>query len=368
MRRLWQAPDAPAVSAVIISSPANINYLCGFEGSSGILVVSPGDCWLLLDGRYEQGARTAQAAGNLAEMHIQKVPGRFDRALAELMSSLPPGPVGFEAESVTVATLEAWQQASADRLFVASRQWVEKLRSVKDPFEIGIVRRACAATAAVGRELRRWVSAGRSEREVAADIDAALVRAGCSRTAFQTIAASGPNSALPHARPTDRLLREGDLVVLDFGGVLGGYCGDLTRVAGVGRIRADARALFDAVRAAQVAALAAVRAQALTFEVDAAARGVLASHGFGDAFVHATGHGLGLEVHEAPRLARAEDGSSTEVRLQAPEVRLQAGMVCTIEPGAYVEGLGGARLEDDVLVTVDGCEVLTDVPRDLLTV
>jgi Xaa-Pro aminopeptidase len=206
------------------------------------------------------------------------------------------------------------------------------------------------------------VRAGRTERDIAQDIDAALLRAGCSRSAFPTIVASGPASAHPHARPTDRRLRDDDLVVLDFGGVLDGYCGDLTRMAGVGRVSAEARTLFDAVRAAQGAALAAVRAQALAYEVDAAARRVLVDHGFGDAFLHATGHGLGLEVHEAPRLGKPdEDRSHTATRLEA-------GMVCTIEPGAYLDGLGGVRLEDDVLVTAEGCEVLTDVPRDLLIV
>ena len=148
-------------------------------------------------------------------------------------------------------------------------------------------------------------------------------------------------------------------MVLDFGGRLDGYCGDLTRMAGIGQVGAEARALFDAVRDAQAAALAAVRAGVLSSGVDAAARQVLETRGLGEAFLHATGHGLGLEVHEAPRLAREDPDRAT---------RLEAGMVCTIEPGAYVDGLGGVRLEDDVLVTTEGCEVLTDAPRDLLVV
>ena len=317
-----------------------------------------------MDGRYDHAARAAQQAGELAFVQIRKVTGSTIRAMSQLLFALPAGDIAFEAESLTVAALGDWQQASPERNFVPTSFWIERHRAIKDDFELGEIRRACAATASVGRNLGSLVAAGSTEREVAAAIDAALERAGCTGTAFPTIVASGPNSAHPHARPTDRRLQDGDLVVLDFGGVLGGYCGDLTRVAGVGRVKAEARALFDAVRAAQVAALAAVRAQTLAYEVDAAARGMLTSRGFGEAFLHATGHGLGLEVHEAPRLGRADEHS----RKPHDEVRLEAGMVCTIEPGAYVEGLGGARLEDDVLVTVDGCEVLTDVPHDLVTV
>jgi Xaa-Pro aminopeptidase len=239
------------------------------------------------------------------------------------------------------------------------------LRAIKDEGELASLRGACQRTSEVARELGSWVRAGRSEREIARDIEQAMQRAGLSRPSFETIVASGPNSALPHARPTDRRLQDGDLVVLDFGGVLDGYCGDLTRVAGVGQVKAEARALFEAVRAAQVAALAAVRAEALASDVDTAARRVLTACGFGEAILHATGHGLGLDVHERPRIGRP----SAEVEGESGELdRLIAGMVCTIEPGAYVESVGGVRLEDDVVVTEEGCEVLTDAPRDLLLV
>ena len=362
LRRLWRSDDGPAVPALVVSSPINIKYLTGFDGTAGLLVSAPEETCLLVDGRYERAARDQRDAGELGGISIRHVEGRFDRALADLITQMGVETCAFEAESVTVATLESWQRVLPSVTFVPVYQRVERLRAIKDAFEIGKISAACRATSQVGRALAQWVREGRTERDVASDIDAALVRAGCTRTAFPTIVASGPASAHPHARPTDRRLRDGDLVVLDFGGVLDGYCGDLTRMAGVGQVMAEARSLFDAVRAAQGAALAAVRAQALAHEVDTAARRVLTDRGFGDAFLHATGHGLGLEVHEAPRLARPdEDRSQTAVRLEA-------GMVCTIEPGAYLDGLGGVRLEDDVLVTADGGEVLTDVPRDLLIV
>lgn len=359
LRRIWRS-SSPSPS-LVVTTPANIKYLTGFGGSAGLLVATPDRIFLLIDGRYYQGAVEALRSGRLAEVEIVLAQGSLDETLSDVLGRVA-GPVGFEAEHVTVASLERWRARFPNREFVPTTKWIEEQRAIKDSFELEVIRKACRRLSDVARELARWVGEGRTEREVAAEIDAAMDRAGFSGPAFETIVASGPNSSLPHARPTDRRLAEGDLVVLDFGGVLDGYCGDLTRMAGVGQVGTEARALFEAVRAAQVAALAAVRAEALVFEVDTAARRVLTAHGFGDAFLHATGHGLGLEVHEAPRLGRARD--SQPERLD----RLAPGMVCTIEPGAYVQGVGGVRLEDDVVVTADGCEVLTDAPRDLLLV
>jgi Xaa-Pro aminopeptidase len=357
--RAWRAASAPGRAAFVVSTPVNLSYLCGFNGSQGLLVLSEGPAWLLLDGRYAHAVRGAIAAGQAGPVEVRLVPGRFDQALASLLPELPEGDVAFEAEHVTVATLATWQKAVNPRALVATSGVIETLRSVKDAQELQAIRRACTRLSDVARGLKNWVAGGRTERAVAADIDAALFQAGFERLAFPTIVASGPNSAHPHARPGDRLLQNGDLVVLDFGGVLDGYCGDLTRMATVGQPRAETLALVNAVRAAQDAALTMVRPGVLAADVDGAARGVLTRHGLGEAFLHATGHGLGLEVHEAPRIGRADADRV---------VRLQAGMVCTIEPGAYVDGLGGARMEDDILVTADGCEVLTDAPRDLLVV
>ena len=367
LRRLWNlAPDR--LSALVITSPHNINYLCGFDGSAGLLVTSPQRTWLLLDGRYISAAQTARDAGRLAEVEIQAVTGGFDAALAALLSPRHSEPIGFEAAHLTVAGLESWQKRNPSLTFEPTKRLVERLRLIKDDWEVAAIRRACSRLSGVARELGNWVAEGRTERQIAHSIDDAMRRAGMERPAFATIVASGPNSALPHARPTDRRLENGDLVVLDFGGVLDGYCGDLTRMAGVGQVKAEAWTLYEAVRAAQGAALAAVRAEALAFEVDAAARRVLTTHGFGEAFLHATGHGLGLEVHEAPRLGRLPE-KLDEGRDQSEEFeRLAPGMVCTIEPGAYVDGIGGVRLEDDIVVTAGGCEVLTDVPRELLLV
>jgi Xaa-Pro aminopeptidase len=230
---------------------------------------------------------------------------------------------------------------------------------VKDELETEIFRRGGRAIALVAEQLNRLVGRDRTEREIADAIDAALIGVGFDRPAFPTIVASGPNSAHPHARPSGRRLADGDLVVLDFGGVLDGYCVDLTRMAAVGPISLQAEALYAGVLAANGAATRVVRAGIETTDIDRAARTELEARGLGEAFLHATGHGLGLEIHEAPRIAKAG--------LDSPEL-VEVGMVFTIEPGAYVEGIGGVRLEDDVLVTADGCEVLTKVPHDLVRV
>jgi Xaa-Pro aminopeptidase len=260
---------------------------------------------------------------------------------------------------VTVATLQSWQRAAPDIEWTPTERVVENLRLIKDAGEIEIFRRGGAAISRVAANLSAQVRRGCTEREVAAAIDAAVLAAGFSGPSFPTIVASGPNSAHPHAHPGDRRLTAGDLVVLDFGGVLDGYCLDLTRMAAVGSISREAEALVIGVRAAHAAAIAAVGPGRVTSEVDTAAREALAARGLAEAFLHGTGHGLGLEIHEAPRITRPET--------QADE-RIRAGMVFTIEPGAYVDGVGGVRLEDDVLVTPEGVEVLTTAPCDLLVV
>jgi len=353
LRSQWFADCA----ACVVSSSTNIAYLTGFHGSAGLLVQSGEQDWLLLDGRYTTVASEAWAAGDLAPVTIVTTETTYDAALAQVIAGTGASRVVFEADHVTVSGLGRWQ-AAIPAEFQGRAGLVEPLRLIKDAHEIAVFRRAGAALAGVAGRLGEWVRAGRSERQVAADIDLGLFRAGFTKPAFDTIVASGPNSAHPHAHPGDRLLARGDLVVLDFGGVLDGYCVDLTRMAAVGRPGDRAAGIFRAVWKAQQAALDVMCAGIATGAVDRAARQVLDEEGLGAAFVHGTGHGLGLEVHEAPRLSR----------LSPPDELLRAGMVCTVEPGAYVPGVGGARLEDDVLVTDTGIEILTAGPRDLLTV
>ncbi len=347
------------LEAFVVSTPNNLSYLCGFRGTAGLLVVGARETVLIVDGRYTSVAAEGLAAAGLDDIPVERVERRYDLTLAAVLRQWKAARVGFEAEHVTVAGLATWQRAAGEPVWQPTERVVEQRRAIKDAFEVAVIRRAARALSSVAREIGTWVRAGRSEIDLARDVDAAIDRAGFSAPAFPTIVASGPNSAHPHARPGERRLAPGDLVLLDFGGVLDGYCVDLTRMAVLGPVDARAAVLFDAVSAAQAAAIAAVRGGIAASHVDTAARDVLDARGFGEAFLHGTGHGLGLDVHESPRISRADSGSQDV---------LEAGMVCTIEPGAYLEGLGGVRLEDDVLVTAEGCEVLTDAPRDLLVV
>jgi Xaa-Pro aminopeptidase len=221
-----------------------------------------------------------------------------------------------------------------------------------------VLREAAQRLTRVAEATFAAVRPGVTERDVAGVLESALREAGYERPAFDTIVASGPNSALPHYRAGGRTLVAGDLLVLDFGGVLDGYCSDLTRTVAVGPPSSEARRIHAAVLAAQQAAIAAVGPGVSTTSIDAAARDLLTQRGLGDAFGHGTGHGLGLDIHEEPRITRQ--------RADVPSLPLEPGMVFTIEPGAYLPGFGGVRIEDDVLVTDDGCEVLTAVPHELL--
>ena len=345
------------LDGLIVSSPANIRYLTGFSGSAGVLVVTAREEVLVVDGRYVGSTRAAQARGDLAPVRLERVTTRYDVTLADEVRRLALPRVGFEAATVTVATCSRWEQGSGQSL-VKTEGLVETLRTIKDAVELATLRRAAAKLSDVASQVRALLEIGQSERDVAGIIEDWLRRAGFDKPAFDTIVAAGPNGAYPHARPTDRRIQPGDLVVLDFGGVLDGYCVDLTRAACAAPVGAAAQSLYDAVRSAQQAAMETVRAGVAVRDVDGAARGVLEACGRGSAFLHGTGQGLGLEIHEAPYLARSEPETT----------RLECGMVATIEPGAYVEGLGGVRLEDDVLVTPDGAEVLTTAPRDLWVV
>lgn len=346
------------LNAFVVTHLHNIRYLTGFNGSAGILIVTaPGGC-LLIDGRYEEIVRDGQGSGAIAPIEVVRVK-KYDTTLIETLAGGGWGHVAFEGDHTTVAQYGRWVHGLPGVAFTPVYDWVESGRIIKDAGELDVLRRAGALLSDVARALGQWVAVGKSEREVAGDIDNALRRAGFEKPAFDTIVATGPNGAYPHARPTDRAIRNGDLVLLDFGGVLEGYCVDLTRMAGAGRVGADGQSLYTAVRHAQEAAIAAVNPGSLTTEVDQAARQVLEQHQLGSAFVHGTGHGLGLEVHEAPRVGPGDPSEA---------VRLEPGMVVTVEPGAYVVGLGGVRLEDDVLVTAAGREVLTTAPIDLLIV
>ena len=358
-----RALAALSLDALIVTTPANVRYLSNHAGSAGILIVSGDGVSLLVDARYQEAVRVLQASPSACpSLTVWPVPGSYDEALLDGLAHLGAGRVGFEARHLTVARHE-WltRTASSRQLRAALRATdglVEQARVVKDQMEVAALREAARRLTPVADAAFSMVRPGVSERAVAARIESALRDQGFERPAFDTIVASGPNGALPHYRAGDRTLVKGDLVVLDFGGVLDGYCSDLTRTVAVAPVSAEAQRICAAVREAQQAAIDAVKPGVATTDVDRAARRVLEAHGLGEAFGHGTGHGLGLDVHEEPRVTRP--------RADVAPVPLEPGMVFTIEPGAYLPGWGGVRIEDDVLVTDHGCEVLTSVSYALI--
>ena len=351
------------LDGLIVTNPTNVRYLSNHVGTAGTLVLTRSGVHLLVDFRYQESARATQASpGACPDLRIWPVPASYDEALVHVLAEVGGSTMGIEAAHLTVARMEWLERTLASRgLAVALRSTervVEQVRLVKSSTEIEMLREACGRLGDVAGAAFAAVRVGITEREVAGVIEEAIRRAGYDRLAFDTIVASGPNSALPHHRSGSRKLSAGDLVVLDFGGVLDGYCCDLTRTVSVGAPAPDARRLHAAVREAQQAASEAVKPGVQATTIDAAARRLLESRGLGEAFGHGTGHGLGLDVHEEPRVGPP--------RADSPSVQLEPGMVFTIEPGAYLPGMGGVRVEDDVLVTDTGCEVLTSVPRELL--
>jgi Xaa-Pro aminopeptidase len=352
------------LDGLVVTSPVNIRYLTNHAGSAGTLVLTRTRVHLLIDFRYQESVRAIQAsAAACPGLQISPVPASYDEALIELLSGPGmPAKLGIEAAHLTVARKEWLERTSTARGLAvgwsSTERVVEQFRLVKDVSEIAAMRASAARLAQVADAAFRSIRAGVTERDVAGAIETAMRMAGYERLAFDTIVASGPNAALPHYRAGTRTLRHGDLVVLDFGGVLDGYCSDLTRTVSVGAPAPEAHRLHAAVRDAQRAAIEAVKPGVSATSVDAAARSLLESRGLGEAFGHGTGHGLGLDVHEEPRIGPP--------RTHSTPVQLEPGMVFTIEPGAYLPGMGGVRIEDDVLVTGDGCEVLTSATRELL--
>jgi len=293
-----------------------------------------------------------------------KVDGSYEATLSKRLEPMSTARVGFESRHVSVERFEWWQRALSKAArgvtLVGTTGLVERARVRKDQYELSVLRKAATLLSRVATDVLSEIQRGRTERELALAIDWRIRSAGFERSAFDTIVASGPNAGLPHARPGERILRENDLVVLDFGGVYASYCVDLTRTVSIGPASARAKEVYGAVLGAHDRAVSVVRPGQSRFAVDAAARDALGEAGLAEAFGHGTGHGLGLEVHEDPRIARRHPD------VDASDEELEVGMVFTIEPGAYFPGWGGVRIEDDVVVTEAGVEVLTSVTTELV--
>lgn len=340
---------AEGLEALLVSHLPNIRYLTGFTGSAALLLLRPDEAILFTDFRY--ASQAPDEAGGVADIEIDaaSVWDRLKRACA----ACPGQTIGFEAHALTVR--DAGRLKECARRTAPVGELVETLRVVKAPVEVAAIAAAAALASAALAEVLPTVRTGQSELLVASRLEAALRRRGSEWHPFPTIVASGPRSALPHAHTSAREIAAGELLLIDFGAQVDGYCADLTRTVVVGG-RADERqrTVYEAVRSAQLRARQDIRAGMSGREADALARELLSARGFGEAFGHSLGHGLGLEVHEAPRLSATAEGA------------LPVGAVVTIEPGIYLPGWGGVRLEDDVVLTADGPRGLSDGLTELV--
>ena len=348
---LQSALSHPQIDYLLVTHLPNIRYLCGFTGSAGALLVSEEGASFFTDGRYtEQARKEVQGA---AIRIGPKAP--LLAAADQLRTRRRPAVLGIEGEHLTVALASRLRHALPERFRVkATADVVERLRMVKDAAELALIRAAVNLGSSLFPVACKAIRPGVTETAVAGAIESAARRRGSEGMAFSTIVAAGKRSALPHGRASEAAIPDRGFVVLDFGVILAGYCSDMTRTVHVGSVSRKASGWYEAVLEAQLAAIAAVAPGKAVADVDVAARKLLVRNGLGNYFTHSTGHGVGLEIHEGPRIASRE----TEVLLP--------GMVITIEPGIYVQGQGGVRIEDMVAVTDTGCEVLTSVTKELV--
>jgi Xaa-Pro aminopeptidase len=340
------------LDALLVQALPNIRYLSGFSGSAGLLIVraAPPDVFLT-DFRYQ-----SQVADELdPEIEVRIESESVLKTAREILHGEGASRVAFEREQLTYRSWSEWSQVEGPAL-VPVAEWVEEARAVKSPAEIEAIREACRIADEAFAASLAEVHPGITERELAARLELSLVARGAEGASFESIVAFGERSALPHARPGSRVLRRGDIVLLDFGAVADGYVSDITRTVSCGEPVAEMRDVYAVVLEAQRAALQGIGAGMSGPEADGQARQVIEAAGYGAQFGHSLGHGIGLEVHEAPRLSRKS------------EDRLAPGMTVTIEPGIYLEGIGGVRIEDDALVTDAGLEALTASPRNDLIV
>ncbi len=336
--------EQAAVDAIMVSSPANVRYLSGFSGD-GHLVLTAEAGAICSDSRFQI---EAEQTGGLS---VAISPNGHIEAAAEFLHSEEAGSLAFEEHVVTYSQFKKLEETFATDSLEPVTGVVEEQRIVKDADEISAIRNAAEIVDTALTELLSELEPGPTEKEIAIELDHRILVSGADAIAFPTIAASGPSAACPHARPTDRQLTAGDMLKIDVGCRLEGYCSDITRTIFLGEPSEKFSEIYNVVLDAQQAALEQVAAGVTCAQLDKIARDVVQGAGFGEYFTHGLGHGVGLEVHEAPRVSARSDQV------------LAAGMVITVEPGIYIEGWGGVRIEDLVVVTAGGCETLSNTPK-----
>jgi Xaa-Pro aminopeptidase len=346
--RLRALMETRRLPSILITNLVNIRYLTGFSGSAGIMYLGPRQGVLWVDPRYVLQAREQAKCVDVIGEKKEILKGA-----ATWMRKSGVREIAFEASNLTYAQFEQLRKETEQRVRLKpAGEPIEELRVVKDRSEIEVMRSAGKVTAEVFTEILPHLRPGATEHDLAAEIEYRLCKKGAEGPAFETIVASGLRSAIPHARPSSKPLQESELVILDLGAILTGYAADMTRTVFLGEPSRRVRNLYSAVVKAQMRSVRAVRDQVQAAQVDSAARHSLAKDGLARYFSHSTGHGVGLEIHERPRLGKGETTC------------LRSGSVVTIEPGIYLEGMGGIRIEDTVLVGPDGPEILTPASKE----
>lgn len=348
--RVRASLSARNLDALLVTDIGNVFYLSGFTGSTAALVVTMDKAHLLVDPRYSIQARQECPASCVRDYFGKPT----IQAAADAILDIGPKSIGYEADQLNVQSFRVLSSRLRSSVSLRSTKgMVRVLRQVKDAHEIDLVRRAAEITDKALSAVLADFKPGISERQLALKLDSTMRSLGADKEAFATIAASGPNSACPHAHPTDRIIQEGDFVTMDFGARCDYYNADITRTICVGTPDAKRIEVYNIVRDAQVKAVQAIAPGAVCRDVDAVARNLIAKAGYSKEFGHGLGHSFGIEVHEEPRFSPTCD------------TVLQPGMLMTVEPGIYLEGWGGVRIEDDILVTETGCEIITRSPKEL---
>lgn len=338
------------VEALLVTNIHNVFYLSGFTGSTAAMIVTSSMSHILVDPRY-----SVQARNECPGTEVHDYTGKSTiAAAAELANELAPASLGYESDHLTVSSLRSLRKALERNVSLrGTHGLVERVRRVKDAHELSLIRRAAEIADEALAVVLSEVGLGMTEKQVALLIDSTLRSLGADKEAFETIAAAGPNSACPHASPTDATLQPGQFLKMDFGARYANYNSDITRTVCLGDASAEQRGVYQAVLDAQLKAIDAIAPGRKGREIDAVARDYIASRGYGDSFGHGLGHALGIEVHDGPGFSMTSD------------IVLEPGMVMTVEPGIYIEGWGGVRIEDDILVTDSGAEIITSSPKNL---
>lgn len=349
VERLRKLLDENSLEAILIASPYNRRYISGFTGTSGYVVVTTKESYFLTDFRYrEQAAK--QVKGYQVIEHgsspIDEIRGLLEKAGIRTL--------GFEQEHVSYGEYVQWGKTLGSIELKPAAGLVEKLRIIKDASELQVMQEAADLADRTFKHIIGVLSTGMKETDVALEMEVFMRSHGATSSSFDTIVASGERSALPHGVASDRIIGTDEFVKLDFGAYYNGYCSDLTRTVVIGKPSAKHKEIYDIVLEAQLHALANIRPGMTGLEADALCRDIITKYGYGDNFGHGTGHGLGMEIHEAPRLSKLSD------------TILTPGMTVTVEPGIYVPGFGGVRIEDDIVITESGIKILTSSPKELI--